>query len=241
MTIFQHSSTITFRGMELRLFGNGSMYLPRHEILVVSDLHLEKGAAQSFAMPLPVYDTDETLTRLEMACNDLSVKTCLFLGDSFHNMHTAFRLPKRTQLRLSALAERCSFVWVEGNHDPSIPAFLPGKSCAAFAIDEVVFSHEMTTHNTSELDNSQRFSGHVFGHYHPKAKVRLPAKIVTGRCFIHDEHALIMPAFGAFTGGLNIFDPAIQSLLSKPQTVHFCHNGQIYTYPVSTKHFIAGS
>ena len=240
MTILQHSSTITFCGIELRLFGNGSLYLPRHKILVVSDLHLEKGAAQSSAMPLPVYDTDDTLYRLEMACDDLSVKTCVFLGDSFHDAHTAFRLPKRIQLRLSALAEHCSFVWVEGNHDRSIPAFLPGESCAAFAIDGVVFSHEMTIGNKSELDNSQSISGHVFGHYHPKARVRLPAKIVTGRCFIHDEHALIMPAFGAFTGGLNILDPAIQSLLTKPQTLHFCHAGQIYTYPVSTKHFIAG-
>ncbi len=241
MTILKNSSTITFCNMELYLFGNGSLYLPRREILVVSDLHLEKGAALSSAMALPVYDTDETLSRLEMACDDLSVKTCLFLGDSFHNAHAAFRLPERIQHRLSALAEHCSFVWVKGNHDPSIPAFLPGESCAAYAIDGVVFCHEVTMHNKSELNNSQSFSGHVFGHYHPKARVRLPAKTVTGRCFIHDEHALIMPAFGAFTGGLNILDPAIQSLLKKPQTVHFCHAGQIYTYPLSTKHFIAGS
>ena len=240
MTILQHFSTITFCDMELLLFGNGSLYLPSHEILVVSDLHLEKGAAQSSAMPLPVYDTDNTLARLETAFDNLTVKTCLFLGDSFHNEHTAFRLPKRVQRRLSALAKHCSFVWVEGNHDPSIPAFLPGKSCAAYAIDGVIFSHEMTMHNKSELDNSKRVSGYVFGHYHPKARVRLPAKNVAGKCFIHDEHALIMPAFGAFTGGLNILDPAIQSLLAKPQTVHFCHAGQIYTYPVSRKYFVAG-
>ena len=240
MTSSQHSSTITFCGLELRLLGNGSLYLPRHKVLVFSDLHLEKGAAQSSAVPLPVYDTDDTLARLEMAYNDLSVKTCLFLGDSFHNADTALRLPERIQLRLSALAEHCRFVWVEGNHDPSIPAFLPGESCAAYTIDGVIFSHEMTMYDKSEQDNNQSFFGQVFGHYHPKARVRLPAKNVTGRCFIHDENALIMPAFGAYTGGLNILDPAIQSLLTKHQTVHFCHDGKIYTYPVSTKHFIAG-
>ena len=89
-------------------------------------------------------------------------------------------------------------------------------------------------------DDTGSAYGYIFGHFHPKARMRLPAKNVTGRCFIHDNRALIMPAFGAFTGGLNILDPAIQSLLNKPQTVHFCYEDQIYSYPVSQKHFMTG-
>ena len=244
MTVRPHASAVTFCGTDLLLYGAGYLYLPDHKMLVVSDLHLEKGAAQSSGLPLPAYDTDDTVRRLESACARLSPKTCLFLGDSFHNEATAFRLPERIQDKLSALATQRQFIWVTGNHDPNIPAFLPGESCNSYISDGLVFCHEMTQQDKIIAENSSDDTGsaygYIFGHFHPKARMRLPAKNVTGRCFIHDNRALIMPAFGAFTGGLNILDPAIQSLLNKPQTVHFCYEEQIYSYPVSQKHFMTG-
>ena len=92
MTARPHASAVTFCGTDLLLYGAGYLYLPDHKMLVVSDLHLEKGAAQSSGLPLPAYDTDDTVRRLESACARLSPKTCLFLGDSFHNEATAFRI-----------------------------------------------------------------------------------------------------------------------------------------------------
>jgi DNA ligase-associated metallophosphoesterase len=244
MTARTQATAIIFCGIDLLLYGSGYLYLPDREMLVVSDLHLEKGAAQSSGLPLPAYDTDDTMRRLEGACELLSPKTCLFLGDSFHNEAAAFRLPERIKNRLSALANQRQFIWVTGNHDPNIPAFLPGKSCATYNIDGLVFCHEMPQQDkiaaNNAPDDTTSAYGYIFGHFHPKARMRLPAKHVTGRCFIHDNRALIMPAFGAFTGGLNILDTAIQSLLGKPQTVHFCYQDQIYSYPVSQKHFMTG-
>ena len=132
---------------------------------------------------------------------------------------------------LNKLSKGRSFVWIEGNHDPELPAFLPGKACTGFTLNGLYLTHQVTA------DTKQR-NGLISGHYHPKARVNLKLRRISAPCFIEDSRHMILPAFGSFTGGLNILDKAIQSVLTAPQSAYICHAGKIYHLPVKTRFFL---
>ena len=105
---------------------------------------------------------------------------------------------------LEALMHGRSWIWVAGNHDPSPPGCLPGESLDAVQFGPLLFQHQATKTAAYEIS----------GHYHPKAAIHVRNSRVSGRCFVIDGTRLIMPAFGAYTGGLNVLDPAIRKFLS---------------------------
>ena len=156
---------LNFCGEICELWADGALYLPSYQTLVVSDLHFEKGHAQSAAAQLPRYDTDVTLSRLSKIVKKINPQRCIFLGDSFHNAEVAKQLPEAYKVALNDLSKGRSFLWIEGNHDPELPAFLPGKACSEFSLNGLYFTHQVNA------DTEQR-SGLISGHYHPKAKVK---------------------------------------------------------------------
>lgn len=222
---------LSFCGELCELHSDGSLYLPSYRTLVVSDLHFEKGNAQSAGAPLPRYDTDVTLSKLEKAISRTDPQTCIFLGDSFHNADVARTLPAVYREALDKLARNRDFIWIEGNHDPDLPVFLPGRAAPEYFVNGLHFFHQLTS-------STIRKKGQVTGHYHPKARVNLKLRRISAPCFIHDGSRLILPAFGAFTGGLNVLDKAIQSVLKKPQSAFLCHAENIYHLPVSDSFFV---
>ena len=222
---------LTFCGELCELHSDGSLYLPSYNTLVVSDLHFEKGHAQSGGAPLPRYDTDTTLAKLEQALRRTEPHTCIFLGDSFHNADVARTLPLIYREALDKLAGNRNFIWIEGNHDPDLPVFLPGRAAPEHFVNGLHFFHQITAH-------TPKAKGQITGHYHPKARVNLKLKRISAPCFIHDGSRLILPAFGTFTGGLNVLDEAIQSVLKKPQSAFLCHAENVYHLPVSDSFFV---
>jgi DNA ligase-associated metallophosphoesterase len=172
--------------------------------LAVSDLHLEKGS--SFArrgMLLPPWDTQITLDRLTLLLRRWSPTIVVSLGDSFHDAMGSGRLPEAQQHRLKAMTEAHRFIWVQGNHDPSPPDGLDGEWVESYTTPTMVFRHEAVV---------SADPGEVVGHHHPKATVRARAGSVCRPCFVFDGSRLMMPAFGAYTGGLDVRDPAINRL-----------------------------
>lgn len=182
----------------------GALWWPDREVLVVSDLHLEKGS--SFAargQMLPPYDTDATLAQVEALCRRHRPRTVISLGDSFHDRSAELRLAPRSTARIQALTAAHDWVWVEGNHDPDPPAHLGGRATHCLEIGALSFRHEPTM-----------TPGEISGHLHPAARVAGRARSVRKRCFASDGERLVMPALGAFTGGLNVLDPAVQAIFS---------------------------
>ena len=216
---------ITLKGAVLHLYPDGTLYWPDERLLIVSDLHLEKAAAQSKAGPLPVYDTPQTLADLEGALARAPVETCILLGDSFHNEEVALRLPQEARHFFDQLASDRRLLWILGNHDPSLPEFLPGRAAQSISLGPLSFCHIATM---SDLPTG---TAEISGHYHPKARLKLRARQLSGKCFIQDDQRLILPAFGWFTGGLNILDPAISTLFAGQKLVHFCHGTKIVSLP----------
>lgn len=180
----------------------GALWWAARRLLVVSDLHLEKGSnyAASGQM-LPPYDTVATLARVEALCAALAPTTVISLGDSFHDRRSESRLPPPYADRIRALTGAQDWVWVEGNHDPDPPAHLGGRAAKVLRMGPLVFRHE-----------PEGEAGEVSGHLHPVAKVAGRGRSVRRRCFASDGARLVMPAMGAFAGGLNVLNPAFSTV-----------------------------
>ena len=110
-------------GVVLEAFADGALWWADRRMLVVADLHLEKGSSYARrGQLLPPYDTAETLARLARLVTRLDPAVVVALGDSFHDGEGAARLSARDGDALRALQRGRDFVWIAGNHDPGPPA-----------------------------------------------------------------------------------------------------------------------
>lgn len=186
------------RGQLLTPLPEGALWWVAERTLIVSDLHLEKGSSfASRGQMLPPYDTSATLAIVESLVTEYQPERVISLGDSFHDRKAETRLDVVDADRIRRLTGATDWVWVEGNHDPDPPAHLGGRAAKVLTIGDLVFRHEPTGE-----------SGEIAGHLHPCAKVLSRVRSLRRRCFATDGERLIMPALGAFTGGLNVLDDA---------------------------------
>ena len=201
---------------------SGALYWPEERMLVVSDMHLEKGSAfAARGQMLPPYDSTVTLANLKAVLETYKPQRFLALGDSFHDVHANARMDPSTKETLSELTGSVETIWITGNHDPEIPATLPGERRATVTIRTLTFRHD-------PLPSPQ--PGEIAGHLHPAAKVVTERGRVRRRCFVSDGTRLLMPAFGTYAGGLNLRDPAIASLFGKgTMTAHVCGKTKVYS------------
>lgn len=201
---------------------SGVLLLPDSGVLVVSDLHLEKGAA--FArrgMMLPPYDTAATLARLGKLVAQYNPRMVISLGDSFHDRAGSQMLPPAFRDALKALQQGRDWIWIEGNHDPERPVGLEGAWVRELHMDTVLFRHE---------PQAGAADGEIAGHLHPAARVIRRGKAVRRACFASDGKRLLMPAFGSTTGGLDLRHPAMRGLFEKSQLVaHLLGRERIYS------------
>ncbi|WP_309628560.1 ligase-associated DNA damage response endonuclease PdeM [Brevundimonas sp.] len=195
---------------------SGALWLPAHGTLVAGDLHLEKGSAfAARGQMLPPYDSRATLDRLEAEIVDLKPDRVVLLGDSFHDSKSIGRMAEDDRTRLDRLAFGRGWIWLEGNHDrealtaadADAVSRLPGRVVGDLRLGALFLTHE---------PRPEAEDGEVAGHLHPCARVVAHARMVRRPCFVTDGRRLILPAFGAFTGGLNVLDAAIAGLFATP-------------------------
>ena len=184
---------------------SGALWVEARRALIVADLHLEKGSFYAVrGQMLPPYDTADTLRRLAAEVAALSPDVLVFLGDSFHDRDGEARLCAADIAVLCALALGRDLLWVTGNHDPVGPVGLPGRAVATLSLGALALVHEPAPGPAP---------GEVAGHLHPCARVKARGASVRRRCFVTDGERLILPAFGALAGGLNIRHPAFAGLM----------------------------
>jgi DNA ligase-associated metallophosphoesterase len=186
---------------------SGALWLASARALIVADLHLEKGSFfAKHGQMLPPYDTADTLTRLEAEIEALSPAVLVCLGDSFHDAEGEARLSRDDARRVAALGSGRTLVWIAGNHDDEVPFSLAGETADEVSIGGLILRHE-------PLPGVQ--DGEAAGHLHPCAKVSHRGVTVRRRCFVTDGTRIVLPAFGAFTGGLNVRDVAFAALFDR--------------------------
>lgn len=192
-------------GQLFHLLPEGAAWLAEERLLVVADLHLEKGSAfAARGIVLPPYDTRATLARLEALIAKLKPQTLVALGDSFHDGEAEHRMDSDDAVRLSRLSRSLDWVWIAGNHDPVPPRAFGGVVREELRVGSLTFRHEPL---------AAPATGEIAGHLHPCAAVRVRGRRLRRRCFASDGTRMIMPAFGAYAGGLNVLDAAYEGLL----------------------------
>ncbi|WP_201860652.1 ligase-associated DNA damage response endonuclease PdeM [Microvirga soli] len=215
----QTTHEIELKGQLALLDLTGAMYLPAHDALLVADLHFEKGS--SFArrgMMLPPYDTRETLLALSDAVFRFNPKTVIALGDSFHDIGGPDRLGTEERTTLSGVQQGRDWIWVTGNHDRILPDSIGGQVVEEMALGSLTLRHEPAAGKQAE----------VAGHLHPVGKVVMRGRSTRRRCFLTDGSRCVMPALGAYAGGLNACDAAFKPLFATGFTAHLIGTERIF-------------
>jgi len=190
----------SFAGHDLLALPQGALFWPARRALLVADLHFEK--ASWFAIRgqmLPPYDSIATLTQLGALAAATDAAEIWCLGDSFHDSAGCERLPAPARDALRALTSGRRWIWITGNHDRSI------DRCGGEVMDEALVDGLMLRHEADPGESRPELSGH----FHPKLRVRVRGRQVSRRCFVATATKLILPAFGALTGGLDAAHPEI--------------------------------
>jgi DNA ligase-associated metallophosphoesterase len=214
---------ISVNGVTLVADVAGALFWPEEQLLVVSDLHLEKGS--SFAASgilLPPYDSASTLDRIAGLLSRYAARLVVALGDNFHDAGGPTRLAASDRGTLRALQKGRDWIWIAGNHDPNPGDGIGGIFAKSLAFGSLVFRHEPAPHPSA---------GEIAGHLHPSARVRQRGCTLTRRCFAGDASRLVMPAFGAYTGGLNIRHAAFLEVFGALAfTVHLMGQRRLYAF-----------
>lgn len=199
---------------------SGALWLPEERTLVVADLHLEKGSSYARrGVFLPPYDSAATLAALSAAIARHAPARIIALGDSFHDREAGERFGAAERATLAALQAGRDWIWVTGNHDPEIGGGLGGEVVARLSLAGVTLRHE---------PDAAEAGFEIAGHLHPAAKLRLRGRALRRRCFALSARRCVMPAMGAYAGGLNLRDAAFGPLLGAGYSAHLLGDARLF-------------
>lgn len=221
-----HDQTISVCGKVFRADMTGALYWPSEDALIVADLHLEKGSTYARrGQMLPPYDTRETLRRLAKALDRYDAGTVIALGDSLHEEGAWERIGMEELEILAIMQEDREWIWVTGNHDPTLGERLGGTVTGDIEVEGIELRH---------IPRPGRVTHEIAGHMHPAAKLSLHGYTIRRPCFVGNGTRLVLPAFGTYAGGLNILEPPFEPLFGN-DGLRVWMLGQEGLYPVATR------
>ena len=211
---------INFNNHEFKINNDGILFWLEKKIAIISDLHLEKGSSfASSGQFVPPFDSEETLNKLINFLKIHEVKIIILLGDTFHDRGALNRMSSKVKSIFDSLVENYEIIFVLGNHESKMKsAFI--KFYERYIVDDIHFLHEAV------LEKKHQISGH----FHPVASLKINSKQITEKCLIHSENHIIMPAFGEFTGGLNINNPVFKPFLNRNYYIYFLTKKSVYKF-----------
>ena len=200
------SHNFEFASEQLTALPSGALWWHGRQVLVVSDLHLGKSEriARRGGSLLPPYEVEDTLTRLDADITRTGARVIVCLGDSFDDMAAAEAMHESHRSWLSRMQAGRRWVWITGNHDPA-PLEFSGTQIDTFYEPPLIFRHIAS--------QGTHARGEVSGHYHPKANLNIQGRSLSRPCFLYDEHRLILPAYGTYTGGLRSDSAALSQIM----------------------------
>ena len=218
-------SAIEFGGHRFVALPQGALFWPARSALIVADLHLEKASwFARFGQMLPPYDSLATLADLTALVAAVQPTEIWCLGDSFHDSFGCERLPPRARAMLTALTGTLDWIWITGNHDAAFVDHCGGRIVEDAEVDGVVLRHE-----AERADTRPELSGH----FHPKLRVAVRGRSVARRCFVASATKLILPAFGALTGGLDAGHPEIVRAVGADARALISVSDRLLSFPIA--------
>ena len=217
---------VTISGRSMIADRSGALFWPSEDALIIADMHLEKGShfARKGRM-LPPYDTRATLLALAEVIDKFGAESIITLGDSFHDQDGPSRMQPQDREILAILQDDCEWYWVTGNHDPVLPDTIGGEILNELVVGGLTLRHEPAVGPVTH---------ELAGHLHPAAKISLYGHTLRRPCFIGNGRRMVLPAFGAYTGGLNVLDAAFEPLFGH-DGFNVCMMGHEGLYPVATR------
>jgi DNA ligase-associated metallophosphoesterase len=215
----------SFCGVELAALGPGALFWPARAALLVADLHLEKASwyARGGQM-LPPYDSIATLTELATLQARTGAREIWCLGDSFHDREGCERLSPEARERLTALTATTCWTWITGNHDAVLADHCGGAVVEEAEVDGLMLRHEA---------DRDEIRPELSGHFHPKLRLSVRGRNVARRCFVASGTKLILPAFGALTGGMDADDPVIIRAVGGPAQALVPVENKLLRFPLA--------
>jgi len=214
---------LDFAGHRFVALADRALFWPRHDALVVADLHLEKASwYAAHGQPLPPYDSHDTLDRLARLATETGARAIWCLGDSFHDRDAAARIVPAIAERLRGQAAATKLLWIAGNHDGLSGGAWGGEVADELTIDGIVLRHQCDPAETRP---------EISGHFHPKVRLTIRGRGVARACFAGDARRLILPAFGSLTGGLDAQDAAIAENFSGRYRAMLVAQGRLLSFP----------
>jgi len=200
----------------------GIIYWPAQKTLIVADLHLEKASAKAKqGQFVPPYDSRTTLDRLGRLVRRYQPETIIALGDSFHDPRGRSRMLAEDAARMERLERSHRVIWIAGNHDPS------ESNPTALMIETVALRHQ------AAVVAESAFEFELSGHFHPKASIITRAARITRPCFVVDHQRVILPSFGAYTGGLDVSAPVIRGLFPRAGQVFLLGADRLHAFALA--------
>ena len=217
--------SVLFGGHRFVPLAQAALFWPARQALLVADLHFEKASwYASRGQLLPPYDSVETLARLEAVVAATGARELWCLGDSFHDVGGVGRMPVAARATLAKLTGACAWTWVVGNHDPVLGTGLGGRVVDEIEVDGVLLRHEAEPAEARP---------EISGHFHPKLRITLRGRRIARPCFIQSDRKIILPAFGALTGGLDAADPAIGRAVGRPAQALVPTSDRLLKFPLA--------
>jgi len=215
----------SFGGQAFKALADGALFWPARGALLVADLHLEKASWYAGGgQMLPPYDSLATLTELTALVRQTGAREVWCLGDSFHDAEGCDRLLPEARAMLLALTGATRWMWITGNHDPVLR-----DRCGGAVMDEAVVDGLILRHEADPAETRPELSGH----FHPKLRLRVRGKMVARRCFVGTARKLVLPAFGALTGGLDVDHPALVQAVGRPAEALVPVRDRMLRFPVA--------
>jgi DNA ligase-associated metallophosphoesterase len=216
---------LSFAGHEFSALPEGALFWPARRALLVADLHFEK--ASWFAargQMLPPYDSIATLTQLAALAERTGATELWCLGDSFHDSKGCERLPADARALLTRLTTQLDWRWITGNHDSLLVDHCGGTILEEAEVDGLLLRHEA---------DPRELRPELSGHFHPKFRVQVRGRLVSRRCFVATGTKLILPAFGALTGGLDAHHPEIVRAVGRRAEALIAVEGRLLRFPIA--------
>ena len=216
---------LSFAGETFFATASGALYWRARHALLVADLHLEKASwFARLGQFLPPYDSHATLTAVAADLHATGATRVYCLGDSFHDRFGCERLPTDARELLTNLTNQVDWVWIVGNHDPGFADHCGGRIEHEIVECGIVLRHE------AERDEARP---EISGHFHPKLRLHLKGRSVSRRCFVASATKIIMPAYGALTGGLDAHHPEIRKSVGTDAAALVPISDRLLRFPIA--------
>lgn len=216
---------LSFAGRHLFVAGDAALWWPERRALLFADLHLEKASFYAAAgQMLPPYDSRATMEALAALVGQTRPERVFCLGDNYHDDGGEARLDPAAAAILQRLTATIDWVWIRGNHDREVSGRWGGRALAELEVGGLLLRHEAESGETRP---------ELSGHFHPKLRMTIRGRRIARRCFVRTQAKLIMPAFGALTGGLDVDHPEIARACGGPADALVALKDRLTCFPVN--------